>query len=42
MIRQHWIPALPTSKLVADGAPLRVRLLGGSHVAFRTTDGRVR
>ena len=42
MIRQHyWIPAVPASKLVADGAPLRVRLLGGDYVAFRATDGRV-
>ena len=42
MIRQHyWIPAVPASKLVADGAPLRVRLLGGNYVAFRATDGRV-
>ena len=42
MIRQHyWIPAVPASKLVADGAPIRVRLLGGNYVAFRATDGRV-
>mgnify|MGYP000193261789 FL=1 len=28
MIRQHyWIPAIPTAKLVKDGAPIRVRLL---------------
>ena len=42
MIRQHyWIPAVPASKLVADGTPIRVRLLGGNYVAFRATDGRV-
>lgn len=42
MLRQHyWIPAVPASKLVADGAPIRVRLLGGNYVAFRATDGRV-
>ncbi len=42
MIRQHyWIPAVPSSKLVADGAPVRVRLLGANYVAFRTTDGSV-
>jgi phthalate 4,5-dioxygenase len=41
MIRQHyWIPAVPSIKLVADGAPVLVRLLGTSYVAFRTTDGR--
>lgn len=40
MIRQHyWIPAIPTAKLVADGRPIRVRLLGSNYVAFRSTDG---
>ncbi len=42
MIRQHyWIPAVPAVKLVADGAPVRVRLLGSPLVAFRATDGSV-
>jgi phenylpropionate dioxygenase-like ring-hydroxylating dioxygenase large terminal subunit len=42
MIRQHyWIPAVPASKLAADGAPVRVRLLGRNYVAFRVTDGSV-
>ncbi|HEU0201319.1 MAG TPA: Rieske 2Fe-2S domain-containing protein [Burkholderiaceae bacterium] len=42
MIRQHyWIPAAPSRKLDADGAPLRVRLLGRNFVAFRATDGQV-
>jgi phthalate 4,5-dioxygenase len=41
MIRQHyWIPAVPSVKLVADGAPVLVRLLGANYVAFRGTDGR--
>ncbi len=41
MIRQHyWIPAIPTAKLVKDGAPIRVRLLGRNYVAFRDTSGR--
>jgi phthalate 4,5-dioxygenase len=40
MIRQHyWLPAIPGQKLVADGTPFRVRLLGKNYVAFRTTDG---
>ncbi|RQH06393.1 Rieske 2Fe-2S domain-containing protein [Paraburkholderia dinghuensis] len=40
MIRQHyWIPAVPSVKLVADGAPVLVRLLGTDYVAFRGTDG---
>ncbi|HYH21381.1 MAG TPA: Rieske 2Fe-2S domain-containing protein [Azospirillum sp.] len=42
MLRQHyWIPAVPSRTLEADGAPLRVRLLGTDYVAFRATDGRV-
>ena len=42
MIRQHyWIPAVPSAKLVADGAPVLVRLLGTNYVAFRATDGHV-
>ncbi len=42
MIRQHyWIPAVPAIKLEADGAPVRVRLLGRSYIAFRVTDGSV-
>jgi phthalate 4,5-dioxygenase oxygenase subunit len=42
MIRQHyWLPAVPSSKLQADGAPVRVRLLGNNFVAFRATDGSV-
>ena len=40
MIRQHyWIPAVPSAKLEADGAPMLVRLLGSNFVAFRATDG---
>ncbi len=42
LFREHyWIPALVSSQLVADGAPVRVRLVGGNYVAFRATDGRV-
>jgi phenylpropionate dioxygenase-like ring-hydroxylating dioxygenase large terminal subunit len=41
MIRQHyWLPAVPSAKLEADGAPVLVRLLGSNYVAFRTTDGK--
>jgi phthalate 4,5-dioxygenase len=40
MIRQHyWLPAVPSVKLEADGAPVRVRLLGRNYVAFRATNG---
>ncbi|SEB24845.1 aromatic ring-hydroxylating dioxygenase subunit alpha [Variovorax sp. YR216] len=42
MIRQHyWLPAVPSIKLEADGAPIRIRLLGKNYVAFRATDGSV-
>lgn len=42
MIRQHyWLPAVPSVKLEADGAPVRVRLLGTNLVAFRATNGEV-
>lgn len=42
MIRQHyWMPAVPAIKLVADGAPVRVRLLGSNYIAFRVSDGSV-
>jgi phenylpropionate dioxygenase-like ring-hydroxylating dioxygenase large terminal subunit len=42
MIRQHfWLPAARAARLEADGAPVRVRLLGEDFVAWRATDGRV-
>ena len=42
LFREHyWIPALVSSQLVADGPPVRVRLVGRDYVAFRATDGRV-
>jgi phthalate 4,5-dioxygenase oxygenase subunit len=41
MLREYWIPALRSEALEADGAPVRVRLMGENFVAFRATDGRV-
>ncbi|WP_260858692.1 aromatic ring-hydroxylating dioxygenase subunit alpha [Paraburkholderia sp. BCC1885] len=42
MLRSHyWVPAAISEKLVSDGAPLRVRLVGRDYVVFRSTDGRV-
>ena len=42
MLKQHWwIPAAISKKLVADGAPQRVRLFGDNYVAFRATNGTV-
>jgi phthalate 4,5-dioxygenase len=39
--QQYWVPAVPAVKLEAGGAPVRVRLLGGNYVAFRSPDGSV-
>lgn len=41
MLRQYWTPAIRSSALEADGAPVRVRLFGEDFVAFRATDGSV-
>ena len=41
LMRRFWLPALLSRELEADGAPLRVRLLGENLVAFRNTEGKV-
>ena len=42
MMRRFWIPFMTSKELPeADGAPLRVTLLGEQLLAFRDTDGRV-
>jgi phthalate 4,5-dioxygenase oxygenase subunit len=41
MLRRYWIPAIPSSELIAGGQPRRVRLLGEDLVAFRLEDGTV-
>ena len=41
LMRQYWIPALMSSELVADGPPLRLKLLCEELVAFRTASGKV-
>lgn len=42
LLRQYWIPVLQSADLpMEDGAPLRVRLLCESLVAFRNTAGQV-
>jgi phenylpropionate dioxygenase-like ring-hydroxylating dioxygenase large terminal subunit len=41
LMREYWIPACLSSELAADGAPLRLMLLGEKLVAFRDTAGRV-
>jgi len=40
-MRQYWIPAALSSELVADGAPVRLMLLGEKLVAFRDSNGKV-
>lgn len=40
-MRQYWIPAAKSSELKADGAPMRLLLLGEKLIAFRDTSGRV-
>ena len=41
MMRQYWIPAVMSSELERDGAPLRLMLLGEKLIAFRDSAGRV-
>jgi phenylpropionate dioxygenase-like ring-hydroxylating dioxygenase large terminal subunit len=36
-----WFPAAVSSSLIADDAPMSLRLLGEDFVVFRATDGRV-
>lgn len=41
MLREYWRPALRSERLVADGAPQRVKLFGQTYVAWRATNGEV-
>jgi phenylpropionate dioxygenase-like ring-hydroxylating dioxygenase large terminal subunit len=41
MMREYWIPACASSELQAEGAPMRLLLLGEKLVAFRDSTGRV-
>lgn len=42
VMRQHWLPACMVEEVaVADGTPVRARLLGVDLVVFRDTKGRV-
>jgi phthalate 4,5-dioxygenase oxygenase subunit len=42
LLRQYWMPALPSTELPApDGPPKKVRLLGEDLVMFRDTRGEV-
>ena len=42
LMRRHWMPACMIEEVAqADGAPVRVRMLGEDLVAFRDSKGRV-
>src|SRR5688572_16237784 len=42
LLRSYWVPLLYSHELPdRDGAPMRIRLLGESLVAFRDSSGRV-
>jgi nitrite reductase/ring-hydroxylating ferredoxin subunit len=42
LMREHyWLPFALSSHVVADGAPMPVRLLGDNFIAFRARDGQV-
>ena len=40
LMREYWIPAVMSSELKADGAPVRLMLLGEQLIAFRDSSGR--
>lgn len=40
-MRQYWIPACLSSELVADGDPVRLKLLCEKLIGFRDSEGRV-
>jgi phenylpropionate dioxygenase-like ring-hydroxylating dioxygenase large terminal subunit len=40
LMRCYWIPALMSSELVRDAAPVRLMLLGEQLIAFRDSSGR--
>ena len=41
LLREYWVPACGSSELVADGPPMRLKLLGEKLIAFRDSAGRV-
>lgn len=41
LMRRHWVPAILSEQLVADGRPVRVQLFGERLVAFRDSNGKV-
>jgi phthalate 4,5-dioxygenase oxygenase subunit len=41
LLREYWVPACGSAELKADGAPMRLMLLGEKLIAFRDSAGRV-
>src|SRR5436309_3414112 len=41
VLRAYWLPTVLSEEVEADGAPLRLRLLGEDLIAFRDSSGRV-
>ncbi|QYB07018.1 Rieske 2Fe-2S domain-containing protein [Rhodococcus sp. USK10] len=41
LMRQYWTPVLMSEDVISDGAPRRIKILGGKYVAFRDTEGKV-
>src|SRR5947208_5146953 len=41
LMRQYWLPAMLSSELAPDGAPIRLMLLGEKLIAFRDSAGLV-
>jgi phthalate 4,5-dioxygenase len=41
LLRRYWMPAVLSRELEADGAPVRVKILGEELIAFRDSKGRV-
>ena len=41
LMREYWIPAVLSSEVARDGAPIRLMLLGEKLIAFRDSAGRV-
>jgi phthalate 4,5-dioxygenase len=40
-MREYWLPGLVSTELVADGDPVRFKLLGEHLIAFRDSSGKV-
>ena len=41
VLKEYWTPAIRSARLVAGGAPVKVRLFGENFVAYRGEDGKV-